>query len=231
MAGTVAGTEVEEIRAALAGSFLGALPTALLRSLAEGVGIETFLSRSLVFRGEQPNSGVLLVVSGLARVFLRGHDGRQTTARYASENEFIGLTALLADGMQVDIEALTEMRCARIPAHRIRTLAMGEPRLSWELARYMARNVDSCTEVVGSNVFLPVRARVARHLLDLAHGDAGGHAVEVSQQYIANSIGSVREVVARVVKMLLEEGVVARDGRTLRLLDLAALHEIARGER
>jgi CRP-like cAMP-binding protein len=59
-------------------------------------------------------------------------------------------------------------------------------------------------------VFQPVRARVARHMLDLSHVDAGQTVVNASQQTIADAIGSVREVVSRVIVQLRDHGIIHR---------------------
>ncbi len=222
-------TDKAEIRAAWADSFLGSLPPALTDKLLEGTRIETVKSRLLIVRGMQPPAGVWLVVTGLVRVFMRSEDGRQTTARYAGGSEFVGLTALLAGGIHMDVEALVDVRAVRIPPERMRSLAMREPVLTWSIACFLAQQMASSTETLGANIFLPVRARIARHLLDLAERDLDGYVVQVSQQHLANSIGSVREVVARDLKVLAQQGLIHRVGRTLRLIDLASLHEIATG--
>jgi CRP/FNR family transcriptional regulator len=51
---------------------------------------------------------------------------------------------------------------------------------------------------------------VARHLLDLASGqhDADALRVPISQQELADAVGTVREVVVRVLRELRDEGVV-----------------------
>jgi CRP-like cAMP-binding protein len=228
VSGDVADTSAD-VHAAWAGSFMGELPAALLRQLADGTRVEVFPSLSLMLCGSQPSTGVFLVVSGLVRVFLRSGDGRQTTARYASDGEFVGLTPLLADGILADAEALTKVRAIRIPPHRVRSLAIREPRLSWAIARYIAQMYSYSTETLGANIFLPVRARVARHLLDLAQREEIGYVVDVTQQHIANSIGSVREVVARDLKVFAQQAIIERTGRRIRLIDPSALHKIASG--
>jgi CRP/FNR family transcriptional regulator len=74
------------------------------------------------------------------------------------------------------------------------------------------------TEIPGS-AFGTVRQRVARHLLDLASTTQAGPAlvVTISQQELADAVGSVREVVVRVLRELREEGYVetGHDGITL----------------
>lgn len=64
------------------------------------------------------------------------------------------------------------------------------------------------------NTFFPVRARIARHLLDLSASQQHGRDLQarVTQQELADAVGSVREVVIRALARLREEGVVRTGG-------------------
>ena len=68
-------------------------------------------------------------------------------------------------------------------------------------------------------MFQPLRARVARHLLDLSVRESRGLVVHVTQDDLAHSVGSVREVIARALKSLDDDGLIERAPRTIRLLD------------
>ena len=75
------------------------------------------------------------------------------------------------------------------------------------------RVVNFVAEIPGS-AFTTVRQRVARHLLDLASEQRQGDRLvaRVSQQALAEAVGSVREVIVRVLHDLRSEGVI-RTGR------------------
>ena len=70
-----------------------------------------------------------------------------------------------------------------------------------------ARRRASSTEIP-RGAFAPVRQRVARHLLDLASERQHGATLfaPISQQQLAEAVGSVREVVVRVLRDLRAEG-------------------------
>ena len=80
-------------------------------------------------------------------------------------------------------------------------------------------------EITGS-AFTTVRERVARHLLDLAAEEsraAGGAQralrVAVSQRQLADSVGTVREVVVRVLRDLRDAGVISTYPDHIDILD------------
>jgi CRP-like cAMP-binding protein len=72
-----------------------------------------------------------------------------------------------------------------------------------------------------------VTARVAMALLELARDEDGLMTVDANQQQIADSVGSVREVVARSLKQLRAAGLIDRQGTVTVVLDPAALRRLA----
>jgi CRP/FNR family cyclic AMP-dependent transcriptional regulator len=72
-----------------------------------------------------------------------------------------------------------------------------------------------------------VRQRAALHVLDLAstqQGPGGALVARVSQQELADAVGSVREVVARVLGDLRGAGLVTSHPDGVHVLDPAGLH-------
>lgn len=126
-------------------------------------------------------------------------------------------------------EAVTDAVLLRLPTERYRVLAKREVSLAWLTARHLSQMIASSNEVLGADIFLPVRARVARHLLDLAFRENERLVVHVRHQHIADAIGSVREVVSREMKRFADEGLIARIPDGTLILDSARLHKVASG--
>jgi CRP-like cAMP-binding protein len=89
-------------------------------------------------------------------------------------------------------------------------LAQADGRVGWVIARGVSRRLAETCEELASTAFGTVRQRGARHLLDLAGLQQPGPSlvVPVSQQTIADSVGTVREVVARALSQLRSDGLV-----------------------
>src|SRR5204863_9351108 len=130
-------------------------------------------------------------------------------------------------GMNIRAEAVTDVTAIRLQSQRFVALAQRHAELAWTVARFLAAQVSASNEILSADIFLPVRARIARHLLDLAQRQPEGLVVLARHQHLADAIGSVREVVSREMRRLAEDGVIRRiDSGTL-LLDPAELHRIA----
>lgn len=217
----------DDAKRAWAQCFLGELPQSVSDQLFEASHVEHVEAGEIVLRGTEATCFV--IVEGLVRIYLRGHDGRQATIRYAQDGDVAGVPPVLAETMPVWGDTVTDTTIIRLPTERYRALAQREVSLAWATARHLSEMMVSTNETLSADIFLPVRARVARHLLDLARRAPEGLVVDARHQQIANAIGSVREVVSREMKRFADDGLIARvPGGTL-LADPAALHRISMG--
>ena len=219
-------------RSAWEASFLGELPADLAAGLLDGAAEVELPAGQVVERGLLHGEPLVLalVAEGLLRIYWTSLQGRQVTARYVGPGDVLGVPFVIArGGAPVAVQALTACRALRLAPERLSALAAADARVGWAVARYLAELVFETQSLLTENVFLTVRQRVARHLLDLAERDGGRLVVRASQQDVANAIGSVREVVSRVLQAFRTEGLVSRDGSVEVIHDPAALHRAVTG--
>jgi CRP/FNR family transcriptional regulator len=86
-------------------------------------------------------------------------------------------------------------------------------------------HLASVIALVEEVAFGRLDSRLARHLLQ--HCDAGG-IVRTTHQTLATELGSSREVISRLLKELEIQGKLALQRGSIRLLDSAALQQLAR---
>ena len=111
----------------------------------------------------------------------------------------------------------------------LRSQAQADPLLAWALAEEVTRRLYEVLEALAGNVFGSVRQRVARHLLDLAadrQHDADLVA-PVTQQALADAVGTAREVVTRTIHDFRAAGFVDTTRTGIRLLDPDGLSVVA----
>lgn len=218
----------EEVLQAWASSALARLPEYARDKMIGGMLMVTVPPRSTVVEAFGA-ARVGLIISGQARVKVTSRDGREATVRYIGPGQVVGLPAAISQGSPLGADAITECEVALFNVTTVRSLAKTDAAVSWQFAQMMCQIAYEIAEFSSGNLFLPIRQRVSRHLLDLAVKTPDGIFVQVDQQGIADAIGSVREVVARTLRQLKDEGVTERAPGGLKLLDLAALHSIAAG--
>jgi CRP/FNR family transcriptional regulator, cyclic AMP receptor protein len=151
-----------------------------------------------------------LVHSGLTRVVLSAPDGRTATVRYAGAGQVLGLASAITGGSPWMGYAITECEVTFLNPGTLRRLGQADGRVAWALAKQMARVTYEVVDTLGGNVFGTIDQRVSRHLLDMAVRRPEGLVVLADQREVAQSVGSVREVVARSIRMLRERGALVR---------------------
>lgn len=209
-------------------SFLAELPAELRDRLLTDAPVVTVPAGQAIYRAHDAPRFALLH-QGLARVKAVSPQGREATLRYASPGQLLGLPSVIAGGSPVGADAVTGCVVSMLNVTLVQGLARTNATLAWLFAQQVS---EICFEVIDSlsvNLFAPVRQRVSRHLLDLAQDRTDGLVVDVEQQELADAIGSVREVVARTLRALRDEGLLERAPDGLRLLRPDRLHKIAQG--
>jgi CRP/FNR family cyclic AMP-dependent transcriptional regulator len=216
----------QEVGDALAGSFLAGLPPELVARLRDEGERADYPAGTTVYQaGSDPRAA--LVVSGLLRVFLTSAEGRQVTVRYARPGDVLGIAVLVGGPASTGVQTVEPSSVFRISARALTEAARRDPRVSWAIAEELNRRLYEVLEQTAVNAFGSVRQRVAAHLLDLASDRQRPHgrlAARVSQQELADAAGSVREVVARVLRDLRVAGIVATTADSVVILDAARLY-------
>lgn len=210
----------------MAGSFLGKLPSELVDELlAEGERTDYPAGSTIYREGEAPRA--VLVIDGLLRVYMSSAEGRQVTVRYARGADVLGIAVLVGGPVNVALQALAPSSLFRINARTLTQAAHQDARVAWAVAEELNRRLYDTLQQAAINTFGSVRQRVAAHLLDLASGQQrrdGRLVAQVSQQELADAVGSVREVVARVLRAFRLAGLVATAPDSVLILDPAGLH-------
>ncbi len=152
------------------------------------------------------------MVGGLVRVYMGSPDGRQVTVRYARRSDVLGIAVLVGGPADVGVQTLASTTVFGIDAAVLADAARRDGRVGWVLAEELNRRLYQNLQQTAVNAFGTVRQRVALHVLDLAseqQGPSGPLIARVTQQELAEAVGSVREVVARVLRDLRAAGLVA----------------------
>jgi len=215
-----------DVADAMARSFLGTLPPELVDELlAEGERTDYPAGTTIYREGEAPRA--VLVIEGLLRVYMSSAEGRQVTVRYARGADVLGIAVLVGGPVNVAVQALAPCSLFRINAWTLLEAARQDARVAWAVAEELNRRLYDTLQQTAINAFGLVRQRLAAHLLDLASAQQhpeGRLVAHVSQQELADAVGSVREVVARVLREFRLAGLVATAPDSVVIGDAARLH-------
>lgn len=212
----------ERVQAAIAASHLRGLPTEVITELLDGSRWVRVAAGETMHRVGEGVRHVELVVQGLVRVHASASDGRTLTVRYCRTGALIGILSLYAEPfvMPVTTQAVVESELLAVRPTVVRRLADGDVRVARALLFELSERAAGFAAEIGGSAFSSVRQRVARHLLDLAAQRQQGPdlVAAISQQELADAVGTVREVVVRTLRELRREGVLETGRGGIRVL-------------
>jgi CRP/FNR family transcriptional regulator, cyclic AMP receptor protein len=218
-----------DVCAALARSRFGALPDELLARLTAGaVRVDVPAGTDLI--SPESRGRLLLVVAGVFKTYLIAHNGRQATIRYTRPGDLLGCPTVFDDRPSgAGARPLTAATALLFHMEAMRALATSDVRVAHVLNLEMTERLYAYFAELAGTTFGSLRERVIRHLLDVASEQQRGAVLvaNLSQQELADAVGSVREVVARVLGKLRQDGLVRTSEGGVELLEPARLAELS----
>jgi CRP-like cAMP-binding protein len=202
---------------------------ALIRQCSWG----NFRAGNLIIGQHDQSRDVLFLVSGLARVNVYSAAGKQVSFRDIRPGAVVGeLSAIDARPRSADVEAIEDCVFFTMPGAVFRATIAAHPKFAEAVLLHLVTQVRRLTERVFEFSTLAVRSRVRAELLRLAEQqpDTGSGIVLLpapKHADIAHRISTHREAVTRECSRLEDMGVIAREGRALRITDIEALRGLS----
>jgi CRP/FNR family transcriptional regulator len=214
-----------DLRYAVLASHLRELPADAIDDLMAGAVRRKIPASSVIHREGEGAPVLELVVSGLVRVFVTAPDGRTMTVRYCRPGALLGVMSLFIPkfALPAAVQALVDAELLTLSPGVARRAAARDIRVTQALLREQSERAISFLYEVPGSAFATVRQRVARHLLDLASEGGPELVVPISQQQLAEAVGTVREVIVRVLRELRTAGVVHTERNRIIIVDPARL--------
>ena len=191
-----------------------------VETLARAAERREFARDEVIFAANEPADGLYVLASGRVKVCVSSSGGKELILATLGPEQFFGEMALL------DNEPRSASVIAQLPtvAFRIRRdeferLIEQYPTIARKLMRELSLRIRRANAQMESLATLDVVGRLARYFIDLArqHGQILGNGwVAVrrpTHQDIANSIGTSRETVTRLINDLEQRGLVVNEGK------------------
>ena len=206
-----------------------------------------------VFAQGDPASAFFLLAEGRVKVFKLLRDGRSATLRHVEKGETFGESVLFNETFPSSAETMAACRLYRFDTAEFRDLLVKRPKLALSMLGAMARLMLMLNRRV-EELLLPVPARLARYLLELADEQldapvgarlpAGPNAgagpprpleaprvvkLPTSKRELSARIGTVPETLSRTFDRLKRAKVIRMSGggELIEILEFAALRRLA----
>lgn len=203
------------------------LSQATRQAIAQRAFIQDYpLGKTLVIEGSPAEYGYF-IISGQVRVLRMSEDGRLQILGRFGPGAPLNIISLQIDTPinRASIEALTRLKALVISAEDFDFLLKHFLDFSNMILQIFAQRMAGMTDLAASLSLYSVRARLAQFLMELAAlpNTAGGW----TQDEIAAQIGTVRDVVGRILRDFAAQGLIERNRQMITLLDRQGLMAIA----
>lgn len=162
--------------------------------------------------GTEPR-GLFVLLDGRVRI-VRTAGARQHVLHTEGPGATLGEVPLFSGGTYPATAIAEEQSLCLVIDRATLALALAaDPRLAWQLLGRLAQRVRHLAERLSAQTADPVRARLAAYLRSRPVGADGTITLGGTQQQVAEEVGTVREVVVRIMRQWMAEGKLRRCAR------------------
>lgn len=218
-------------------NYLTYLPVWEKLSNAEQAALERAARRNAVARGTVLHggasdcTGLILVIAGQLRVFTVSDDGREITLYRLFDRDICLFSAsCMLRSIQFDMTVTAEKdtEILLIPSEVYHGIMQNSAVLANYTNEVMASRFSDVMWLIDQVMWKSFDKRLAEFLLNESAIE-GSSVLSITHETIGNHLGSPREVVTRMLKYFVGEGLVELSRGTVKIVDERGLSNIAEG--
>ena len=221
-----AGVETEKLSAAL--PFWDKLSDVEQKLVREHVIIRVFNKNSTVFSRGSECLGFIRVLSGSVRTFLTSEEGREITLYHlrAGEDDVLSASCVVSQiTFDTQMEAEEKSRILIIPSIVLARLKENNIYVRCMIYELLTRRFSDVTWTFQEVLFLRIDQRIASWIVQTCE-QTGSTEITVTHDQIARDINTAREVVARMIRRLAEEGMLRAGRGRIHVTDMNMLKKL-----
>lgn len=192
----------------------------VLQAMAARGGVKTFPAQSVLINEEDESDSIFILLKGKVKIYGAGPNGREVVYTTLGAGEYFGEMTLDGGPRSASVMTLEPTTCVVVPGANVRDFLGSHPDFALHLIRKLIALVRRSTDTVKSLALDDVYTRIKKLLLEMAVTEGERQVVpdRLTQQDIADRVGSSREMVSRIFKQLTIGGYVATEGKRIVLL-------------
>ncbi|MFC1592638.1 Crp/Fnr family transcriptional regulator [Candidatus Omnitrophota bacterium] len=207
--------------------YFSGLSSAELDSIKQRVFERTAERGNVILLEGEPAEALFFVTSGAVKVFKVSPAGKEQILSIVRPGESFNDVPVFDDGPNpASAQAMGPVVLYGIRKGEFKIILQNHPQIALNIIKVLAERVLQLVTLVEGLSFRHVISRVAKILLE--HTDDGAdRRPRLTQQEMAAMAGTAREVVARSLKEMEEEGLLRLDRHRIVITDKEALNKIA----
>lgn len=209
--------------------FLQGLDAATLNGLAQSATWKVFSPDAVVFWEGDTESNLYFLQYGSLKVLKTAPDGRAQVLRFIDAGEIFNEVGVLARRPNpATAVALEESGIWLMPRSSLEGIVLANPAVGIQIIENMADKIIELVTLASDLSLKTVEARFAKILLEQAEGDIIERRRWSNQTELAARLGTVPDVLSRVIRELTKAGLIGMDRQRIRILNRAGLEARAK---
>lgn len=201
----------------------------IVLALVQAAHRHTYPAGRQIFGEGEPVAGLFIVADGTVKICRFSKEGREHILDFLQAGStFNDVAALDGGGNPATAIAQTDVVLWCIPRPELQAVAARYPELAWALIESIARRTRHLVTLLQDLSMRSVRGRLARLLLEQATQTSHDEVPRLlTQEEMAAQLGTVREMVGRALRGLVNDGIIEFDRHRIVILDTERLAEEA----
>ena len=190
---------------------------------------KTIAKGTIIHNGGMDCTGLLLVKSGQLRAYILSDEGREITIYRLFDRDMCLFSAscmMRSIQFDVTIEAEKDTELWIIPSEIYQNIMSESAPVANYTNELMATRFSDVMWLIEQIMWKGLDKRVAAFLLEEASIE-GTDKLRITHEYIANHLGSHREVITRMLRYFQNEGMVKLSRGVVEITDTAKLEELS----
>jgi len=193
------------------------LPESDLQAIARKAVIKSYEKNAIVVTEGEFTKSLYVIITGRIKVYLDDENGKELVLDSKGPGEYFGEMVLDEGPRSASVVTTEPSTFAVIATAVFKDLLVKHPEIALIVIKNLIRMARGLDENVRSLAMLDVYGRVSRMLLDLAVEQRGMLVIpeKLTQQEMANRVGTSREVINRILRDLTAGGYIRIEDKTI----------------
>jgi CRP-like cAMP-binding protein len=211
-------------------SLFSGLPGGQLENLADIAVIKSYRKGTLIFTEGDDADGFYIVIDGQVKIFKASADGKEQILHIFGAGEPFGEVPVFS-GQRFPASALSLKKSDLLffPRRDFIGLIASDTSMALNMLAVLSMRLRRFATQIEDLSLKEVPGRLAGHLIYLSReqGDRTQVSLAISKGQLASLLGTIPETLSRILSKMATQGLIAVNGRDIRLLDSEGLQELA----
>jgi len=205
-----------------------------LKSISHHKDSIDFKKGDVLFSEGNVINGVYCIKEGVCKLSRLSANGKEQIVRFIKGGDMLGYRSVLSEEpVTLTVTALKDMKACYIPKKEIFDAMKANPKFSMDMMKTVCHDLKDANAAITNMAQKSVRERLADTLVFLSETfgvDEDGYLdITLTREEFSSVIGTATESAIRLLSGFKKDGLIALDGKKVKLIDEAELIKISQG--